>query len=58
MYQRVLEITGADPLPYGIGPNRPVIEQLIDHAVDQRILDRPVPVESLFAKGTHDLTRV
>jgi 4,5-dihydroxyphthalate decarboxylase len=58
MYQRVLEITGADPLPYGIGPNLPVIEQLIGHAVTQRILDRPVPVESLFAKGTHDLTRV
>jgi len=58
MYRRVLEITGADPLPYGIGPNLPVIEQLIDHAVTQRILDRPVPVESLFAEGTHDLTRV
>ena len=58
MYQRVLEVTGADPLPYGIGPNLPMIEQLIDHAVTQRILDRPVPVESLFAKGTHDLSRV
>jgi 4,5-dihydroxyphthalate decarboxylase len=57
MYQRVLEITGADPLPYGIGPNLRVIEQLIDHAVTQRILDRPLPVESLFAKGTHHQTR-
>jgi 4,5-dihydroxyphthalate decarboxylase len=56
MYRRVLEVTGADPLPYGIGPNLPVIEQLVDHAVTQRILERPVPVESLFAKGTLDLT--
>ena len=56
-YQQVLEITGSDPLPYGIGPNLPVLEQLIEHAVTQRILDRPVPVQSLFAKGTHDLTR-
>ena len=52
MHERVLEITGADPLPYGIEPNRAVLEELIDHAVSQRILrDRP-PLESLFAPGT------
>lgn len=56
MYRRVMEITGADPLPYGIAPNRGVIEELIEHAVSQRILDRRPAVESLFAESTVDLT--
>ncbi|MGH8968348.1 MAG: ABC transporter substrate-binding protein [Actinomycetes bacterium] len=56
MYKRVMETTGSDPLPYGIAPNRAMIEQLIDHAMRQRILDRPPTVEDLFHKSTHDLT--
>jgi 4,5-dihydroxyphthalate decarboxylase len=56
MYQRVMAITGADPMPYGIAPNRAMIELLIRHAVSQRILDEPVPAEAVFAPGTHDLT--
>jgi 4,5-dihydroxyphthalate decarboxylase len=56
MYRRVMAITGADPLPYGIGPNRAMIEQLIRHAVTQRILDRPPAVETLFPESTYDLT--
>lgn len=56
MHRRVMEITGKDPLPYGIEPNRRMLEELIGHAVSQGILERPVPVESLFAEGTHDLT--
>jgi 4,5-dihydroxyphthalate decarboxylase len=56
MYRRVMEITGADPLPYGIAPNRAVIEELIEHAMSQGILDRRPAVESLFAESTRDLT--
>jgi 4,5-dihydroxyphthalate decarboxylase len=52
----VLDVTGADPLPYGIEPNRPVLEALLRHAVDQRILAHPMPLEGLFAVGTRDLT--
>jgi 4,5-dihydroxyphthalate decarboxylase len=52
MHEHVLEITGADPLPYGIARNRAMIEALIDHAVSQRILDRRPAVESLFAECT------
>jgi 4,5-dihydroxyphthalate decarboxylase len=48
-HARVLEITGRDPLPYGVEPNRATIEELIDHAVAQRILARRPSVESLFA---------
>jgi 4,5-dihydroxyphthalate decarboxylase len=56
MYRRVMAITGRDPLPYGIEPNRPMIELLIRHAVSQRILDAPGPApETLFAEGTRDL---
>lgn len=56
MYQRVMKISGEDPLPYGIAPNRAMIEQLISYAVRQRILDRPPAVTDLFHPSTHDLT--
>ena len=55
MYRRVWENTGTDPQPYGIAPNRAMMEQLIGHAVTQRILDAPFEVESLFPESTHDL---
>jgi 4,5-dihydroxyphthalate decarboxylase len=56
MYRRVRAITGQDPLPYGIEPNRAMIELLIRHAVSQRIIDGPGPApETLFADGTRDL---
>jgi 4,5-dihydroxyphthalate decarboxylase len=55
MYARVMETTGADPLPYGIEPNRAVLEELLRHAVDQKILDRAPRLEDVFAPGTHDL---
>jgi 4,5-dihydroxyphthalate decarboxylase len=56
LHARVLEATGSDPLPYGVEPNRAVIEELIDHALSQRILDRPPDVDRLFAPGTAGLT--
>lgn len=55
MNQRVMDITGSDPLPYGIEPNRTVIEELIGHAVNQHILDERPTVDELFAVGTRDL---
>lgn len=56
MHARVMELTGADPLPYGIEPNRVVLEELMRHAVDQSILATDVDLELLFAPGTRDLT--
>ena len=56
MYARVLETTGHDPLPYGIAPNRDMIDELIDHAVSQHILTSAPPVDELFARATLDLT--
>ena len=55
LHARVAEITGADPLPYGIAPNRGPIDELLDHAVSQKILRRRPSVEELFAARTLDL---
>ncbi|WP_281689650.1 hypothetical protein [Pseudonocardia thermophila] len=53
--RRVRELTGADPLPYGIEPNRGVLDRLVRTAVDQRILSCPPVLEAVFAEGTRDL---
>lgn len=49
LHARVRELTGGDPLPYGVEENRAVIEELIEHAVAQKILRQRPSVESLFA---------
>jgi len=54
VHKRVMEITG-DPLPYGIAPNRMVLENLIQHALTQGIITKPVTADELFAPGTRDL---
>jgi 4,5-dihydroxyphthalate decarboxylase len=55
VHKKVMAITG-DPLPYGIEPNRGVLQELVGHALTQRIITRPFKLEELFAPGTHDLT--
>jgi len=54
-YKRVMEITGRDPLPYGIEPNRAMLEEAARSAYEQKILTRPVRIESLFPETTHGL---
>ncbi|HEX4332065.1 MAG TPA: PhnD/SsuA/transferrin family substrate-binding protein [Usitatibacter sp.] len=54
-YKRVMEITGRDPLPYGIEPNRAMLEEAARSAFEQKILARPVRIESLFPESTHGL---
>jgi 4,5-dihydroxyphthalate decarboxylase len=56
LHRQVAAITGNDPLPYGIEPNRHVWGALIAHALDQHILDRPPVIEELFARGTWNLS--
>jgi 4,5-dihydroxyphthalate decarboxylase len=55
MHRRVMEITGGDPLPYGIEPNRRSLEELISSARDQGILSRAPAIGELFARGSRDL---
>lgn len=52
MHARVLELTGEDPLPYGVEANRGVLDELVRHALAQGILERPPQIEDLFAAGT------
>jgi 4,5-dihydroxyphthalate decarboxylase len=54
VHKRVMAIAG-DPLPYGIAPNRVVIDALIGHALTQGIITKPVTAEELFAPSTHRL---
>jgi 4,5-dihydroxyphthalate decarboxylase len=54
LHQRLME-TMEDPLPYGIEPNRAIIEELIENAVTQGIIDHKVNIEDLFAPETRHL---
>lgn len=51
MHQRVMEIAG-DPLPYGIEPNRQMLDAILQYSVEQGILSKPFTVEELFAPTT------
>jgi len=56
MHETVMELTGwDDPLPYGIEPNRQVLEELLRSAVDQKILDRAPRLEDVFTADTRDV---
>jgi len=44
-----------DPLPYGIAPNRHVLEMLMAHAVTQKIVPAPMDIDGLFAASTRGL---
>jgi 4,5-dihydroxyphthalate decarboxylase len=48
LHRRVMEITGTDPLPYGVEPNLATIHELIGHALAQGILTRRPDTSSLF----------
>ena len=54
VHRRVMDIIG-EPLPYGIAPNRNVIDQLIGHALTQGIITKPVTADELFAPSTRAL---
>jgi len=48
VHMRVMEVLG-DPLPYGIEPNRQMLEALVGYAVEQKILPQRFAIEELFA---------
>ena len=55
LYKSVMNLTGRDPLPYGVEPNRKMIEAVLQYAQEQEILKRALTIEELFAPGTLDL---
>lgn len=52
---RVMQVTGSDPLPYGIEENRATLEELVDNAMNQHIVRTRPAIEDLFADGTREL---
>ena len=55
MHRRVMQITGKDPLPYGIEPNHGPLEELVASAKEQGIIRRAFAPEELFATSTRAL---
>lgn len=55
VFRRVMEVIG-DPLPYGVAPNRRMLETVMQYAVEQGIIARPIAIEELFPASTHALT--
>lgn len=47
--EEIDEVFGGDPFPYGIEPNRPTLQALVQYMVEQQFIPRPIPVEELFA---------
>jgi len=50
----VRNLLGDDPWPYGIGPNRHVLEKFLEDARDQGLIQRPIAVDDLFAPNLPD----
>jgi 4,5-dihydroxyphthalate decarboxylase len=42
-------VFGGDPWPYGIEPNRPTLEALVQYLAEQGLIANHIPVEKLFA---------
>ena len=56
LHRQVMALTGADPLPYGLAPNRGALQEALSSAVQQGILKRQPSLEELFPENTHHLT--
>jgi 4,5-dihydroxyphthalate decarboxylase len=56
MHRQVMQVTGADPLPYGVAPNRAMLDEALDSAVEQGILKRRPALEELFPENLLQLT--
>ena len=55
MHQRVMAQTGADPLPYGVAPNRRMLDLAISSAREQGIIERTPRLDELFPINTLSL---
>jgi 4,5-dihydroxyphthalate decarboxylase len=52
------EIFGADPWPYGLEPNRHVLETLVQYTHEQGLIRKKPEVDSLFAPNTLEEFRI
>ena len=51
--EEIEAVFGGDPWPYGIEPNQPSIEALVQYLADQSLIEKPVPIETLFVPGDY-----
>lgn len=49
------DVFGADPFPYGIEANRPMLEIMIQFSKEQGLIEERMDVEELFAESTRNL---
>jgi 4,5-dihydroxyphthalate decarboxylase len=46
--EEIDDVFGGDPWPYGIEANRATLKALVRYLADQALIEKPVPVETLF----------
>ena len=46
--EEIDEVFGGDPFPYGIEPNRPTLEALVQYMAEQHFIEGAMPIEELF----------
>jgi 4,5-dihydroxyphthalate decarboxylase len=46
--EEIDEVFGGDPFPYGIEPNRPTLEALVQYMVEQHFIPEALPIDKLF----------
>jgi 4,5-dihydroxyphthalate decarboxylase len=46
--EEIDDVFGGDAWPYGIGPNRPTLEALVQYMTEQHFIPRIIPIEELF----------
>ena len=57
-YERLKRAMGEDYWSYGLEANRHVIETLAGYSFDQGLSARKVSAEELFARSTHELSKI
>jgi 4,5-dihydroxyphthalate decarboxylase len=46
--EEIDEVFGGDAFPYGIEPNRPTLQALVQYMVEQHFIPEAIPIEKLF----------
>jgi 4,5-dihydroxyphthalate decarboxylase len=41
-------VFGGDPFAYGVEPNRPTLQALVQYMVEQHFIPETIPIEKLF----------
>jgi 4,5-dihydroxyphthalate decarboxylase len=57
-YERLKRVLGPDYWSYGLEANRHVLETLAGYSFDQGLSARRVSPEEMFARATHELSKI